>query len=184
MTLVEIKPRDIIQSFKEYCNKLKSWQTYEGEDLVQVKNTFHQLIWIQNLLPETFKSVVMNPSCTIQSNLGAFEPFDYVDGYVSKKCPFRTVRISFMAWVLPKQPSIAILQFFERKPQIQKWVALYDLSRFFRSEPICAKLNKTKSPVFDEFESFLISCYGAKFEQISPLRSINLTILQKTAGNS
>ena len=173
MTLVEIKPRDIIQSFEEYCNKLKGWQTYEGEDLVQVKNSFHKLIWIHDLMTETFKSVVMNPSCTIQSSLEAFEPFDYVNGYVSKKCPFRTVRISFMAWVLPKQPSIAILQFLERNPQIKKWVALYDLSRFFRSEPICAKLNKTKSPVFEEFERFLFNCYGTKFEPISPLRSMN-----------
>jgi hypothetical protein len=95
LTLVEIKPRDIIQSFEEYCNKSKSWQTYEGEELVQVKNSFHKFIWIQNLLPETFKSVVMNSSCTIQSSPEAFEPFDYVDGYVSKKWPFRTVRISF-----------------------------------------------------------------------------------------
>ena len=173
MTLVEINPRDIIDRFNEYCNKLKGWQTYEGEDLVQVKNSFHKLIWIHDLMTETFKSVVMNPSCTIQSSLEAFEPFDYVDGYVSKKCPFRTVRISFMAWVLPKQPSIAILEFFERKPQIQKWVALYDLSRFCRSEPICAKLNKTKSPVFEEFERFLFNCYGTKFEPISPLRSMN-----------
>ena len=173
MTLVEIKPRDIIQSFKEYCNKLKDWQTYESEDLVQVKNSFHQLIWIHDLLPETFKSVIMNPSCTIQSSLEAFEPFDYVDGYIFKKCPFRTVRISFMAWVLPEQPSIAILEFFERNPQIQKRVALYDLSRFGRSESICAKLNKTKSPVFEEFERFLFNCYGAKFEPISPLRSMN-----------
>ena len=173
MTLVETKPRDIIDRFNEYCNKLKGWQTYEGEDLVQVKNSFHKLIWIQNLLPETFKSVVMNPSCTIQSSLEAFETFDYVDADTSKKCPFRTVRISFMAWVLPKQPSIAILEFFERKPQIQKRVALYDLSHFCRSESICAKLNKTKSPVFEEFERFLFNCYGTKFEPISPLRSMN-----------
>jgi len=173
LTLVEINPRDIIDRFNEYCNKLKGWQTYEGEDLVQVKNSFHKLIWIHDLMTETFKSVVMNPSCTIQSSLEAFEPFDYVDGYVSKKCPFRTVRISFMAWVLPKQPSIAILEFFERKPQIQKRVALYDLSRFCRSESICAKLNKTKSPVFEEFERFLFNCYGTKFEPISPLRSMN-----------
>ena len=173
MTLIEIKPRDIIQSFKEYCNKLKSWQTYESEDLVQVKNSFHQLIWIQNLLPETFKSVVMNPSCTIQSNLVNLGPFDYIEREIPKRCQYRTVRISFMAWVLPKQPSIGILEFFERKSQIQKWVALYDLSRFFRSEPICAKLNKTKSPVFEEFERFLFNCYGTKFEPISPLRSMN-----------
>lgn len=173
MTLVEIKPRNIIDRFNEYCNKLKGWQTYESEDLVQVKNSFHKLIWIQNLMPETFMSVVMDPSCTIQSSIENLAPFDYVEPDISKKCPYRTVRISFMAWVLPKQPSIAILQFFEKKPQIQKRVALYDLSRFFRSEPICAKLNKTKSPVFDEFERFLFNRYGTKFEPISPLRSMN-----------
>ncbi len=173
MTLVEIKPREIIDRFNEYCNKLKGWQTYGSEDLVQVKNSFHKFIWIQNLLPETFKSVVMDPSCTIQSSIENLAPFDYVDTDTHKKCPDKRVRISFMAWVLPKQPSIAILQFFEKKPQIQRRVALYDLSRFFRSEPICAKLNKTKSPVFDEFERFLFNCYGTKFEPISPLRSMN-----------
>jgi lipopolysaccharide biosynthesis glycosyltransferase len=173
MTLVEIKPREIIRRFIDYCNKLKGWQTYGNEDLVQVKNSFHQLIWTQNLMPETFKSVVMDPSCTIQSRIESLAPFDYVEPGISQKGPYRMVRVSFMAWVLPKQPSIAILEFFEKKPQIQNRVALYDLSRFFRSEPICAKLNKTKSPVFDEFESFLINCYGTKFELVSPLRSMN-----------
>ena len=173
MTLVEINLRDVTDRFKEYCNKLKGWQTYGSEDLVQVKNSFHQLIWIQTLLPETFKSVVMNPSCTIQSSIASFAPFDYVEPDISQKGPYRKVRISFMAWILSKQPSIAILEFFEKKPQIQKRVALYDLSRFCRSESICAKLNKTKSPVFDEFERFLFNCYGTKFEPMSPLRSIN-----------
>jgi hypothetical protein len=173
MSLVEIKPRDIIRKFNEYCSQLKGWQTYGSEDLVQVKNGFHRFIWIHDLLPETFKSVAMDQSCTIQIIIENYAPFDYVEPAISQKGPCRKVRISFMAWILSKQPSIAILEFFEKNPQIQKRVALYDLSRFCRSEPICAKLNKTRSPVFDEFERFLFNCYGTRFEPISPFRSIN-----------
>lgn len=171
MSLVEIRPQEIINRFKEHCNKFKGWQTYRSVNLVQVKNSFHRLIWIGNLMPETFKSAVKDHLCTIQISPVRFEPFDYVNGYVSEECPFRTVKLQFMAWVLPKQPKKCIVKFLEKRPRLQERVALYDLSRFFDDMPIIAKLNRTKSIVFDEFEKFLISYYGAEFKDITFAKS-------------
>jgi hypothetical protein len=166
LTLIELKPRVILDKFNEHCNKLKGWQIYENEDLVQVKESFHKIFWIHDLHPETFKSVVLDRSYTIQSSQRFFEPFDYVESYASKKCPSRTVRVSFMGFVASQHPSAEIVVFLERKPQIKKRVALYDISRFFESQPVCLKLNKTKSRVFNEFERFLTCNYGAEFEEI------------------
>ncbi len=167
MALVEIRPQEIINRFKEHCNKFKGWQTYESVNLVQVENNFHRLIWIGNLMPGTFKSAVTDHSCAIQISPVEFEPFDYVNGYVFEECPFRTVNIQFMAWVLPRKPEKCIVKFLEEEPKIQEWVALYDLSLFFDDTTIVAKLNNTRSIVFDEFEKFLINYYGAEFKDIT-----------------
>ena len=171
MALVKIEPQEIINRFKEHCNKFKGWQTYKNVNLVQVKNSYHRLIWIYNLMPGTFKSAVKDHLCTIQITPVEFEPFDYVNGCVFKECPFRTVKLQFMAWVLPKQPEKYIVKFLEKRLRLQERVALYDLSRFFDDMPIIAKLNRTKSIVFDEFEKFLISYYGAEFKDITFAKS-------------
>lgn len=170
MALVGIKPQEIINRFKKYCTKFRGWQTYESANIFRVKSSYHRLVWISNLMPTTFKSAVMDHSCSIQISPVEFAPFDYVNGYVSEECPFRIVKIRFMAWVLPKHPEKCIVKFLEKKPQIQKWVALYDLSCFSNDTPLIAKLNKTKSIVFDEFEKFLISSYGAKFKSMPILQ--------------
>jgi len=148
MTLVTVSIFDCIDRFKKHCVKSKSWKVYEGADLIQVKNKFHKFVWIQNLRPLTFESMIRNPLCAV------------AEGVL-----YRTKSISFMAFVVPQPPSAEILKFFREEPSIQRWVALYDLSRVFGSEPVCAKLNMTKSPVFNEFERYLDKCYDIKFEQ-------------------
>lgn len=155
MTLVEINIWGCIDEFKKHCHESKNWKVYEGEDLIQVKNKFHKFVWIRQIQPFTFESMIMNPLCAIRDGVS-----------------YRTERISFMAWVVPHPPAPAVLRFFEEEPNIQRWIALYDLSRVFRSEPICAKLNKTRSPVFNEFERFLRNSYDVKFEPISSLWSV------------
>ena len=93
---------------------------------------------------------------------------------IAKRYPFRTVSISFMAFVVSQPPSAEILKFFEEEPDIQRWVALYDFSRAFGSEPVCAKLNMTKSRVFNELEKYLGKYHGIKFESLLCLESDKL----------
>jgi hypothetical protein len=150
MTLVGIGIFDCIERFKKYCLRSRNWKVYEGADLIQVKNKIHKLVWAQQLRPLTFESMIRNPLCS-----------------VSEGVLYRIERVSFMAFVVPQPPSAGVLKFFEEEPSIQRWVALYDLSRFFSSAPICAKFNETKSPVFNEFERFLSDCYNTKFESIT-----------------
>ena len=173
MSLVQIKIWDCIDKFKEYCGKSKGWKVYDCEDLIQVENSFHKFIWVRNLQPATFTSVVMNPSCAIQSSPN-FAPFDYIDTFksvvmnpscaIGEGVSYRMVRISFMAWILPETPSACILRLFEEMPILLRRVALYDLSRVFRGEPTCVKLNETKSVVLQEFEQFLSAYYGIKLD--------------------
>lgn len=160
MTLTGISLFDCIEKFKKHCFHSKNWKVYEGADLIRVKNKFHKFVWTQHLRPSTFESMIRNPLCAI------------AEGVL-----YKNKSISFMAFVVPQPPSAEILKFFEEEPNIQKWIALYDLSCIFGNDPICAKLNKTKSPVFHEFESFLTSHYDVKFESITPLRNMNPMIL-------
>ena len=154
MTLVTISIWDYIDKFKNHCYKSKNWKVYEGEDLIQVKNKFHKFVWIQHVRPFTFESMITNPLCAIREGVS-----------------YRTVRISFMAWVLPQPPAAAVLRLFEENPDISKWVALYDLSRISKDLPACSKLNETKSVVFQEFERFLSNCYGIELEPSLKLRT-------------
>lgn len=154
MTLAAIKISKCIDRFKEHCHKSKGWTVYEGEDLVQVGNSYHKFVWVRSVQPATFQSIVMNPMSVINQGV-----------------TYRIVKISFIAWVLPETPSAAILGLFEENPTFLKWVALYDLSRIFRDLPTCSKLNETKSVVFQEFERFLSNCYGIELEPLLESRT-------------
>jgi hypothetical protein len=140
---------DCVERFKKYCLQSRNWKVYEGADLIRAKNRFHRFVWARQLRPLTFENMVRNPLCAV------------TEGVL-----YRIERVSFMAFVV-LQPSSGVLKFFEEEPSIQRWVALYDLSRFFRSKPICVKLNETKSPVFSEFERFLSEHYNMEFELIA-----------------
>lgn len=152
MSIIQIKPWDLIERFCEHCDKIKGWHTYKAEGLVQIKESFHEFIWAHNPVTETFKSVILNSSCVIPNSQEFFETFDFVERDVSYRFPFKMVRVSFIAWVLSAGPSKGILDFVRKRPQIQRWVALYDLDRFFKSGSDCKRLNKTESEVFKEFE--------------------------------
>ena len=156
MALEAIKISKCIDRFKEYCHKSKKWTVYEGEDLVQVGNSYHKFAWVRSVQPTTFQSIVMNPISAIRQGV-----------------MYRIVKISFMAWVLPETPSATILELFEENPTFLKWVALYDFGRISGDLPCCSRLNETKSVVFQEFERFLGNCYGIEFEPLFKAETVD-----------
>jgi len=133
---------DLICRFKEYCRP-KGWNVYENEDLIEVENQYHGLIWVSRLHPSTFKSVVTKPLCPIQEGIS-----------------YRTVRLAYMAWVLPQTPSTIIWELVKEAPSLSRRIALYDLSQIYRGKSTCLKMNKTRSIVLQEFERFLNEKYG------------------------
>lgn len=77
---------------------------------------------------------------------------------------YKTVRVSYMAWILHVTPSPMVWKLVKETPSFSKKVALYDLSEAFRGKVNCLKLNETENPVLEEFEMFLNREYGIKLK--------------------
>lgn len=143
---------DFIEEFKERC-RTKGWKTYPYDDLIETEKEYHRFLWLHNLHPYTFKKVVMNPQCSIRDDPS-----------------FRTVRLTYMAWVLPEALSASIWRMVRENARLLRRVALYDLSCAYNGKSTCLKLNETKSAVLQEFERFLDAEYGIKLTSPWPVR--------------
>lgn len=77
---------------------------------------------------------------------------------------YKTVKVSYMAWILNETPSPMVWKLVKETPSFSKKVALYDLSGAFRGKLNCLKLNETETPVLEEFEMFLNREYGIKLK--------------------
>jgi hypothetical protein len=69
-----------------------------------------------------------------------------------------------MVWILNETPRPMVWKLVKETPCLSKSVALYDLSGSFRGRINCLKLNETKNPVLEEFETFLNREYGIKLK--------------------
>jgi len=128
---------ELIEHFKNRC-RLRGWKACEHEDLVEAQGEYHNFLWMHRVHPSTFKNVVMNPCCSIREGI-----------------TYRTVRASYMAWVLHDSPPESVGQAIIEEPNLSKRVAIYDLSQAYAGRPLCLKINETDSVVFQEFEKFL-----------------------------
>lgn len=72
---------------------------------------------------------------------------------------YRTVSVSYMAWILNETLRPMVWKLVKETPCISKRVAIYTLNKAFIGMPKCLKLNETQSTVFDEFEKFLAREY-------------------------
>ena len=94
---------------------------------------------------------------------------------------YKTVKVSYMTWILNETPSIGIWKIVKETSGYSKNVALYDLSEAFRGRLICLKLNETESPVLEEFEMFLNREYGIKlkpfYETLVHTNTSHLTVI-------
>jgi len=128
---------ELLKGFKERCRR-KGWKTCEESDWVRIDHEYHDFVWARNVQPSTFVKVSQNPKCTVR------------DGYT-----YRIVNASYVAWLFQQPPSESLLQTLADAPDLYERTALYDLSQVYQGNPVCLKLNTTRSQVFKEFESFL-----------------------------
>lgn len=139
---------EFIERFKLKCHK-KGWEVFENEDLVDVDGECHRFIWVRHVSPNTFKKVVTNPSVLVK-----------------KGASFRTVNVSYVAWISPESIAERILDSLLDAPGLLRKVAVYDVSPVYRGEPVCLKINNTESIVFQEFERFLDKEHMIRVEPI------------------
>jgi hypothetical protein len=137
---------EILKRFEEWC-KRKGWKTSEEGDWVRVDHEYHDFVWIKNVHLSTFRKVTQDPKCTIR------------DGF-----SYRVVNAAYIAWLFQQPPSTSLLQTLTEDPSLSERTALYDLSQLYQGNPVCLKLNATKSEVFEEFERFLSENWGVSVE--------------------
>jgi len=147
------KAWDLIERFKDHCQS-RGWKTSDREDWVKAGDEYHNFLWIQTIHPSTFEKVALNRRSAIREGSS-----------------YRVVNVSYMAWLCSKKPPERLMQEIARNPKLLKVNAIYDLSQVYAGEPVCLKMNKTDSEVFEDFEKFLEEDLGVKLKsyQRSPL---------------
>lgn len=133
---------ELLKSFKEWC-KRKGWKTSEESDWIRIGHEYHDFVWAREVKPSTFAKVSQEPKCTVR------------EGYT-----YRIVNASYIAWLFQQPPSETLLQALTEASDLQERTAIYDLSQVYQGNPVCLKLNATKSLVFKEFEAFLTENWG------------------------
>jgi hypothetical protein len=134
---------DLVNKFEEWVVEEKGWNINRFYDLIEVEDEYYKFYWTRDFHPQTFKKILARQSCSLGEHLS-----------------YKTVRPSYMAWILYEAPSISIWKIIKETPKFSRKVALYDLSEAFKGEPNCLKLNETETPVLEEFEMFLNREYG------------------------
>jgi hypothetical protein len=139
----------IVTKFKDMC-KRRGWRTSESEDWVEVKNKYHNFVWIKDVHPSSFKRIINNSKCVVREGL-----------------TYRVVESSYTAWLFSKTPSQNLIGTILENPSFCCKIAVYDLNNLLDGKNLCTKLNCTDSPVFKEFEGFLAKEFKVKLEPVS-----------------
>ena len=137
---------DLIQRFKHECES-QGWKISKTEDLITSENQYHNFLWTRTIHPSTFEKIAQASKCAMREGVS-----------------YHVVNVAFTAWLLSEPPPEELWKTIMANPILADKVAIYDLSKLSSSEPICPKLNSTKSKVFTEFENFLKKKFGAVFK--------------------
>jgi len=138
---------DILENFQKICHS-RGWKTSQ-ENIVKVKTEYHNLIGTRTAHPSTFKRITSNKKVAIPDGRS-----------------YRVVGSDYTAWVFEQKPSKQLVETLAIEPELAKKTAIYDLSKFYCGKPLCMRLNKTRSPVFKEFEKFLKKSYRIKMKPL------------------
>lgn len=139
---------EILTRFKESCRR-RGWRTSETEDWVEVKNGYHNFVWVKDIHPSSFKKISTSNKCIIH------EGFTY-----------RVVQSSYTAWLFSQTLSESLARTVLENPALSCRTALYDLSGLEDGERVCSRLNGTDSSVFREFEGFLKNQLKVKLQPL------------------
>jgi hypothetical protein len=136
----------ILDKFKESCN-LHGWKTAEAEDWVEADDKYHSFLWTRNLHLSSFKRIMSKSRCVVRRGLS-----------------YEVVDASYVAWLFLEKPLEDVVKEVAENPDFSARTALYDLSAIPEGKVIAIKVNKTDSPVFQEFEQFLKDEFGLKLK--------------------
>jgi hypothetical protein len=139
-----VKVWDILERFKYECQS-HGWITSQKEDWVKTGDEYHNFLWARNIHPSTFQKVTSNQKCVVQENNS-----------------YKVVDATYTAWLFPKNPPKNLIETLRKNPNLSRRTAIYNLSHPYQGKPVCLKLNKTGSRVFEEFEKFLENTWGVK----------------------
>jgi len=148
---------EILKKFKDAC-RVRGWTTSESEDWVEINDEYNSFLWARDIHPSSFKRIVSNRKCVIQEGLS-----------------YRVVDASYTAWLFSEAPSDTLVRTVFENPDFSERIALYDLSPLLEGKNLCAKLNHTDSPVFQEFEHFLRNELKVKFKPLPSFSDAELT---------
>jgi hypothetical protein len=141
---------EILNKFKLSC-KRHGWKTCESEDWVETDDNYHNFLWTREVHPSSFRRIVLDKKCVVREGMS-----------------YRVVEAAYTAWLFSQTPSEELVKTVRESPLFSKRIALYDLSQVIDGKNLCAKLNKTDSHVFQEFEDFLQYELKVKVEPLSP----------------
>jgi hypothetical protein len=139
----------IVTKFKDLC-KRRGWGTSESEDWVEVKNRYHNFVWVREVHPSSFKRMANNNKCVVREGL-----------------TYKVVESSYTAWLFSKTPSQNLIRTILENPGFSCKIAVYGLNNRLDGKNVCTKLNCTDSPVFKEFEEFLEVEFEVTLEPVS-----------------
>jgi len=147
---------DLLRNFKSLCQRY-GWRTSVAEDWVQADDRYNHFLCAGNVQPSSFKRIVSDNRFIVRDGLS-----------------YRVVEASYTACLFSEKPKRSILSVFHSYPEYLKDTALYDLSPLLEGRNVCMKLNRTDSPVFQEFEAFLKNELDVKFKPLSPESGVAL----------
>jgi hypothetical protein len=141
---------DLLRNFKSLCQRC-GWRTSSSEDWVQADDRYNHFLCAGNVQPSSFKRIISDNRFIVRDGLS-----------------YQVVEASYTAWLFSEKPKGSLLSEFYSSPEHLKAIALYDLSPLLEGRNVCMKLNRTDSPVFQEFEMFLKNELAVKFKPLSP----------------
>ncbi len=142
---------EVVQSFKRECES-EGWSVSQYEDWIRVGNEYHNFLWTRTVHPTTFKKIAEEHKCALR--LGAL---------------YHVVNVHYTAWLFSESPPEEILRVIEENPDLFRGTAIYDMSWINSDTPLCVKLNRTESQVYQEFERFLEKTWKVKFKSFNDL---------------
>jgi len=148
---------EILKKFEDVC-RVRGWKTSESEDWVEINDEYNSFLWARDIHPSSFKRIVSNRKCIVQEGLS-----------------YHVVDASYTAWLFSEAPSDTLVKTVFENPDFSERIALYDLSPLLEGKNLCAKLNHTGSPVFQEFERFLRNELKVKLKPLSSFSNTELT---------
>jgi hypothetical protein len=144
---------EILEEFKRMCN-LRGWSTSQSEDWIKTGDKYHNFLWTRDIPLSSFKKIVSNRKCIVPEGSS-----------------YRVEEASYTAWLFSQKPSEDLVKTVYDNSDFSERTAIYDLTLVLKGEKVCAKLNNTSSPVFQEFERFLKEELKVKFKSVSLLSS-------------